>query len=400
MAKSTFFSYNDLLVYDPLIKEYVGEQINAGIEAAEDKVTVVTATTESDSEILAAQTGASKGDILVIKREFTSGKFSHTGYVFDGTNWCAMDGNYNAENVYISGDITVTSKIGVIDTLVNGSAKWHTDGKNVKSALQDLVGRDAQPTVTAPTAKFITYTGIASEDVEPGTTKNGTISFEVGLDSVGSYTYGPAVTGVTAVGYSINHQVDDMFAQCNKKSGTVDYSIEVGNSNKTIKVTSASVDYSAATNTAVTNFGNATELKVEAGTASIAAKTFTFTSKRKSFYAVDNNIGEALDSQHIRALANNAFGVKKSYSLAIPNGTKRVIIAVPANTTIKSCIDVDGMGLDVKDNFTKTTVSVGGADATGSGETYNIGKYAADYSVFVCENAAGLAKTTYNITLN
>jgi hypothetical protein len=31
-----------------------------------------------------------------------------------------MDGNYNAENVYFNDDILVTTKIGTIQTLVNG----------------------------------------------------------------------------------------------------------------------------------------------------------------------------------------------------------------------------------------------------------------------------------------
>ena len=45
------------------------------------------------------------------------------------------------------------------------------------------------------------------------------------------------------------------------------------------------------------------------------------------------------------------------------------------------------MGLDVKGNFIKQTVSVEGAN----------GYTAVDYDVFIVENLAGLAATTYQI---
>ena len=41
-----------------------------------------------------------KNDIFVVKTLIAEDKYSFTAYTYDGTNWCAMDGNYNAENIY------------------------------------------------------------------------------------------------------------------------------------------------------------------------------------------------------------------------------------------------------------------------------------------------------------
>lgn len=77
-------------------------------------------------------------------------------------------------------------------------------------------------------------------------------------------------------------------------------------------------------------------------------------------------------------------------TLTIPAGTKRVVLAVLGDKTLKSIIDVDGQGLDVKANFTKETVAINGAN----------GYATANYSVFHFENENGIAATKYTVTFN
>jgi hypothetical protein len=55
-----------------------------------------------------------KGDIIIIKDNIAEDKWQHTSYVYNGSEWAAMDGNYDAENVYFSDDILVTTKVGTI----------------------------------------------------------------------------------------------------------------------------------------------------------------------------------------------------------------------------------------------------------------------------------------------
>ena len=82
-------------------------QINSLIAAAEDNFTeVVPNDGETDAQAIARViTAPSKGDITVVKRTFGGDKQSYTGYVYNGIAWGAMDGNYNAENVYFDKDL-------------------------------------------------------------------------------------------------------------------------------------------------------------------------------------------------------------------------------------------------------------------------------------------------------
>lgn len=67
------------------------------------------------------------------------------------------------------------------------------------------------------------------------------------------------------------------------------------------------------------------------------------------------------------------------------------MVAIPASgKNLISVIDVDGMGLDVFGNFTKTTVDVEGLN----------GYKAASYDVWVAENANGMAATHYNLVIS
>ena len=74
------------------------------------------------------------GDIIIIKDLIANDKWQYTAYVCDGTSWRAMDGNYNAENVYFDEDLITTTEIGNI-TLTNGSAVIASAGKNLKQVF-------------------------------------------------------------------------------------------------------------------------------------------------------------------------------------------------------------------------------------------------------------------------
>lgn len=125
-------------------------------------------------------------------------------------------------------------------------------------------------------------------------------------------------------------------------------------------------------------------------TTSSSSKTITKSAYRNSWYYVGTDCTTTIDSAFIRkATAKNA-NTTSFGTITIPAGTKRVMIAVPGSHSLSSVIDVDGMGLDVKDNFETRTVAVEGAN----------GFTAIDYTVFVCENTNGMAATKYTFTIN
>jgi hypothetical protein len=46
--------------------------------------------------------------------------------------WCAMDGNYNADNVYFDDDLIFTESVGTVVIPESGSTKVAAAGKNIK----------------------------------------------------------------------------------------------------------------------------------------------------------------------------------------------------------------------------------------------------------------------------
>ncbi len=72
---------------------------------------------ETDSEALArAVTAPKKGDIAVCERviggDTEATASSMTAYMYNGSAWCALDGNYDASNVYTNSKITLAGDYG------------------------------------------------------------------------------------------------------------------------------------------------------------------------------------------------------------------------------------------------------------------------------------------------
>ena len=150
-----------------------------------------------------------KGDIAVCERVIggVSTASSMTAYMYSGENWCALDGNYDASNVYFDSNLVMTANIGV-QTLGSASSKeLGTQGKSLKQVLSMILakeekpGNPTQPAVTTKIGNGTSSTPHASNaiTVEGGTTI--TPKWEASL-SAGSYTYGPA-TGITATAWDV-----------------------------------------------------------------------------------------------------------------------------------------------------------------------------------------------------
>ena len=90
---------------------------NLGEIAAPANVFQVTKTADDASDeaaIARAMQAANKttadlnaGDSAIVKHLIYGDKYQYTAYVYDGTNWAAMDGNYSAENIYFADDINI-----------------------------------------------------------------------------------------------------------------------------------------------------------------------------------------------------------------------------------------------------------------------------------------------------
>ena len=131
----------------------------AAVESKDNKIITIENTNSENkhSDLIANEVinnPAVKGDIIIIKDLVIEDKWEYTAYVFDGEHWCAMDGNYNAENVFFDEDLIVTTKIGTIQTLTNGQAKLAAKGKNIKQVLSSLLAARQLPKATLPSASI------------------------------------------------------------------------------------------------------------------------------------------------------------------------------------------------------------------------------------------------------
>jgi hypothetical protein len=72
-----------------------------------------------------------KNDMAIIKEPISDDNYSHTAYSYNGNNWIAFDGNYNANNVYFDKDFTFTKPLGVIEIPESGSITIDAKGKNL-----------------------------------------------------------------------------------------------------------------------------------------------------------------------------------------------------------------------------------------------------------------------------
>lgn len=340
-------------------------------------------TAEGDTTDNAAITNAvgatalQTGDLAIVKRAIAGDKFQYTGYAYNGSEWAAMDGNYNAENVYFAKDLITTSAIGNI-TLTNGQATIAAEGKNLKQVFETIFVKEKNPTVTQPSVS-VSLSGAGAKEVGTKVTPSYNATF-----NKGSYEYGPD-TGLAATWAVKDSRNEEGTAAAGSFS-----ELEVGdNTNYTVTATAT---YGAGA-TPLTNIGN----PYAAGAIVAGSKNGTssaITGYRNSFYGTLTEMPEALSSATIRGLsgkANAKWTNGKTFTISIPVGAKAVIFAYPATLRdVTSVKDVNGLSAEVKSAFVKSTLSVEGANAYAG----------ADYKVYVSEFAEAVQKAnTYNVTI-
>ena len=104
----------------------------------------LTAGETHDAAITRVTSGAkiNSGDFVVVKEAIGTDKYQYTAYVYAADAWKALDGNYNAENVYFDKDLTITANVGVQKIDATGSKTLATTGKNVKQVLDLLFAEE------------------------------------------------------------------------------------------------------------------------------------------------------------------------------------------------------------------------------------------------------------------
>lgn len=320
-----------------------------------------------------------EGDMAIVKSAIGEAT-TYTAYVYNDSKWQAMNGNYNANNVYFDKDLFTTKEIGYI-TLENGSANIPSTGKNLTETWEQIFVKEQNPTVTQPAVSF---SQVTTGSFEVGTTV--TPSYDAKM-SAGSYSYGPA-TGLTAKSWNVNLRKGTTAVQ-NKTTAKDSFTAIVLADGDSYTI-NAEASYDDAT-VPVTNKGNAyTAGQIKAGKVSKTSNAIT--SYRNTFYGTTAN-KDSLDSTAIRALNKSGKALKAtdSVTIALPVGAVRVVFAYPATLRdITSVKDINGMNAEIVSAFRKETITVAGAENDAG----------ISYKVFTTEFAAPLeAANSYKVTI-
>ena len=335
----------------------------------------------TETELAVGDTAIVKTAIYIDAENEANNKYSYTGYVYNGTAWTAMDGNYNADNVYFSDDMLVTKEIGYI-TLNNGQGTIPSKGKNLSEVFEAMFVKEQNPTTTQPS---VNLTFSEAKAYEVGTVVSPTYSATF---NAGSYTYGPA-TGVTVTSWEISDTAGNTVSTA---SGSFNDVTVADNTN--YKIT-AKANHTAGA-IPLTNKKN----EYAAGKIAAGSKTKVsgaITGYRSFFYGVlDTSSAEApLTSAIVRGLTNGgAYNASKTFTLNGSATAKRIVVAVPSNSTragLKEVILTSAMNTPVTDSYVKTTAAVKVEGVNGA--------TAIDYTVWTYEPAAIDAGEVHKITL-
>lgn len=332
---------------------------------------------ESDIDAITRVVGATElhsGDTAIVKRVITGDKISYTAYVYDGA-WRAMDGNYNASNVYFDKDLTYTVAIGTL-AKPSGSATFASTGKSVEQMFASLMAKEENPNKTLPAVSFTKQTGFGT--VEIGTRRN--LDYTVAL-STGSYTYGP-VTGITAQSWSVTCTgVADP-----KTTATGIFENVVAEASA--KRITAVAQYNEGA-IPVTNLGNEyPDGQIQAGSATNNSSALI--GVRHMFYGPLTTDAE-LTSAVIRGLNHEAAAKKTIATFGAGANAKKVVVACPAGYNVTKVLMPSAMNADATANFVKQTaqVQVEGAE----------GYQAVAYDVWVYQPASIDSTETYAVTI-
>lgn len=372
---------------------------------------VIPTDAQTDDEAIAAKlaelgVAAKVDDLVIVKREIADDKKSHTAYIYNGTAWAALDGNYSAANVFLPNKITLAGDYGLDSrkdkiTSIGNLRIGDTieAGTSLQSLFMDMLSQRLQPsaTPTAPAASITLYTDGSTKKTTAGAVEVGTTinPYFVASLSAGSYTYGPA-TGVTATSYSVTSTgrktvdgatTDTVEDSATTASGAFDSFVVDDDTSYKVSVSIPHNEGVAAHD----NLGDPAnpEVKIAAGTKT--ANSGTVSGYRAWFCGYkngDNALADAtaITGSQVRALGNSANGSWKS-SMDVTQ-MKQMFFAAPAGKGYKPVIK------DSKTTAPQTvkgpiTVSVEGKD----------GFDAIDYDVwYVANTAAASGSATLNIT--
>lgn len=360
-----------------------------------------------------------KGDIAVLTESIASSKESVTGYIYDGSNWVAMDGNYDASNVFLSTDILLAGSYTTVGNVDKGSAAatkaagW--SGMSVAAILESIFSQILYPSAVTPSVSM-TLTNSGAKEI--GTTI--TPTFKVTFDPK-KYTYGSVKNSTADTStYSEPSTVTLTTSENEELTGTMTPSTT--GASVTLNLSGASITVDADTSyygtdvscvygdgqIPLTNTGvEYADGKVSGSTATNGTDTSKITGYREGFFygtstsviaaeditsalirAGKDTINEVEISSTMKKTSTSYPTSNKTYTMTVPVGAATIIFAWPSNKTGVTDVLNTTVNANMTTSFTDTaTIKIAGADNDATSE------YAADYTVAVFSPAEAYGST-------
>ena len=152
-------------------------QIQALIDAAEDNYQIIdaaSATSTDEAEISAVITEPKKGDLVTVRRTISGDAKTYSLYVYDGANWAAADGAYDASNVYFKNDFTLAGDYTSIGNIKLSDGTLSAAGQSVEALMTSILTKELNTGLktgdpTAAISSFTQYYEIGSNGSKPVT---------------------------------------------------------------------------------------------------------------------------------------------------------------------------------------------------------------------------------------
>lgn len=254
-------------------------------------------------------------------------------------------------------DIEVVG-VNLSDGVANG--KTIPAGTDIEEFIKMLVQKRIAATYTTPSVNIANNGGQAAAVVETGSSVSVKVKSTFNAGDAGAitnhvikYNGTEVTTGTDAtLTHTETHVVTD---GANTYSSTVTYA-EGAIKND--------------------NFGDASPNgHIAAGSKS--SSNYTITGARKAFFGTTDGVLGTINSEFVRALANNKLNptAGSTLSLNVAEGQQHIIVAVPSSRTISQITYVDLGDKGMLEKFTKSTVAVAGASADVDTDNYNVYVY-------------------------
>lgn len=272
------------------------------------------------------------GDLVIVQDLIYGSKYQYTTYVYSNGNWKALDGQYDAENVYFKSDLVFTDPIGSIEIPENGRVTLDTKGKNIKQVMELIFSEERNPEIIAPSVSL--DSNCKAYEVGTVITPTYTFSFDKG-----NYEFGPD-TGINPLSYEVIGTNNDVevekingatYPEEEPIMGEMSTSVVVDDATK--YCLTVNVRHSTGT-IPVTNLNNYyDDGTISAGNATTSSSAIT--GYRSYFYGVDTGT-TSLDGHYIRSELTNG-GIYNDQQVitldasTVPN-VKRFIVAIPADS--------------------------------------------------------------------